>query len=158
MSVWLGLDFWDQDRRFSESWYRDFRWFMVRLQWNWKILLFLRPRLVKMMRRRLYPESCWSLCCHATHYHEIWIVWGCDLGGQVIQIPTTILTQASALQSVVVRQSTGNNNQGVLLKGGGHTMDVIKYISCLQITSDADYIGDCQQSPKGTYFFVIGDL
>ena len=80
------------------------------------------------------------------------------MGGQVIQIPTTILTQASALQSVVVRQSTGNNNQGVLLKGGGHTMDVIKYISCLQITSDADYIGDCQQSPKGTYFFVIGDL
>ena len=104
MSVWLGLDFWPQYRRFSESWYRDFRWFMVRLQWNWKILLFLRPRLVKMMRRRLYPESCWSLCCHATHYHEIWIVWGCDLGGQVIQIPTTILTQASALQSLLGNQ------------------------------------------------------
>ena len=78
------------------------------------------------------------------------------MGGQVIQIPTTILTQASALQSVVVRQSTGNNNQGVLLKGGGHTMDVIKYISCLQITSVANYIEDCQKSPNGTYFHVMG--
>ena len=25
---------------------------------NWKILCFLRPRLSKMMRPRLYPESC----------------------------------------------------------------------------------------------------
>ena len=63
------------------------------------------------------------------------------MGGQVIQIPTTILAQASALQSVVVRQSTGNNNQSVLLRGGD-TLDVIRYITCLQITSNADYIGD----------------
>ena len=101
-------------------------WVLISIFWmvqtktsiNWKILLFLRPRLVKTMRPRLYPESSWSLCCHATHYREIWIVWFCVLGGQVIQIPTTILAQASALQSVVVRQSTGNNNQGVLLRGG----------------------------------------
>ena len=29
---------------------------------NWKILFISRPRLSKMMRPRLYPESCWSLC------------------------------------------------------------------------------------------------